>query len=232
MEKIEEYKFPGVFRSKKGKKIKLWTQSLTPGKKVYGEELIQVDGKEYRSWSANRSKLAAAIIKGVRHMPIQRGSRVLYLGAASGTTVSHVSDIVGPNGVVYAVEFSPRTAQDLIVLSEERENIVPIVDDARHPNRYASFLMGIIDVVYQDIAQVNQARILYDNLRTFCSYGAWGMIAVKARSIDAVDDIQSIYKRVVTELDEYGLEVMERVDLEPLQKAHAMVVTRVKEKIT
>ncbi|MGV9170404.1 MAG: fibrillarin-like rRNA/tRNA 2'-O-methyltransferase, partial [Promethearchaeia archaeon] len=74
-------------------------------------------------------------------------------------------------------------------------------------------------------------RILYDNLRTFCSYGAWGMIAVKARSIDAVDDIQSIYKRVVTELDEYGLEVMERVDLDPLEKAHAMVVTRVKEKI-
>ncbi|MBS3793665.1 MAG: fibrillarin-like rRNA/tRNA 2'-O-methyltransferase [Candidatus Thorarchaeota archaeon] len=229
MEEIEEYKFPGVFKSKQKQKLKLWTQSLVSGKKVYGEKLIQVGDKEYRAWSANRSKLAAAIIKGVRHMPIQPGSRVLYLGAASGTTVSHVSDIVGPNGVVYAVEFSARTARELIALSEERDNIVPIVDDARHPNRYAPFLMGIIDVVYQDIAQVNQARILYENLRKFCSYGAWGMIAVKARSIDAAKDIQSIYKQVVAELDDYGLEVMERVNLEPLEKAHSMVVTRVKE---
>ena len=40
-----------------------------------------------------RSKLAAAILGGVENIWMKPGSKVLYLGAASGTTVSHVSDI-------------------------------------------------------------------------------------------------------------------------------------------
>ncbi len=51
---------------------------------------------EYRVWNPFRSKLAAAILGGVDQIYMPPGSKVLYLGAASGTTVSHVSDIVGP----------------------------------------------------------------------------------------------------------------------------------------
>lgn len=51
---------------------------------------------EYRAWNPFRSKLAAAILGGIDQIHIKPGVRVLYLGAASGTTVSHVSDIVGP----------------------------------------------------------------------------------------------------------------------------------------
>ena len=71
------------------------TKNLTPGISVYGEELIKEDD-EYRVWNPFRSKLAAAILGGVDQIHMQPGSKVLYLGAASGTTVSHVADIVGP----------------------------------------------------------------------------------------------------------------------------------------
>ena len=50
---------------------------------------------EYRVWNPFRSKLAAAILGGVDKIHMKPGAKVLYLGAASGTTVSHVSDIVG-----------------------------------------------------------------------------------------------------------------------------------------
>ena len=53
---------------------------------------------------------------------------MLYLGAASGTTVSHVADIVGPEGMVYAVEFSHRSGRDLINVAKKRMNVVPIIE--------------------------------------------------------------------------------------------------------
>ncbi|HUK84302.1 MAG TPA: fibrillarin-like rRNA/tRNA 2'-O-methyltransferase, partial [Candidatus Acidoferrum sp.] len=68
---------------------RLATVNLTPGLNVYGERLVKVKGVEYRIWDAFRSKLAAAILKGVDNVPIEPGFKVLYLGAASGTTPSH-----------------------------------------------------------------------------------------------------------------------------------------------
>ncbi|MCK5263970.1 MAG: fibrillarin-like rRNA/tRNA 2'-O-methyltransferase, partial [Candidatus Thorarchaeota archaeon] len=165
-------------------------------------------------------------------MPIQPGSKVLYLGAASGTTVSHCSDIVGPNGVIYAVEFSQRTVRDLVQLAAVRPNIIPILDDARHPTRYAPLVSGTIEVVYQDVAQPNQASILYENLKTFCSFGAWGMLAIKARSIDSISSLEEVYSREIAELDNKGLEIVENINLEPLEKDHRFVVCRVTEDMT
>ena len=130
-------------------------------------------------WNPFRSKIAAAILGGVESTHIQPGSKVLYLGAASGTTVSHVSDIVGPvspphlsfptsswaysfsqTGVVYAVEFSHRTGRDLINVAKKRTNIIPIIEDARHPHKYR-MLVGMVDVLFADVAQPDQARILF-----------------------------------------------------------------------
>lgn len=56
---------------------------------------------EYRVWNPFRSKLAAAILGGVDKIYMPPGSKVLYLGAASGTTVSHVADVVGPVSLIY-----------------------------------------------------------------------------------------------------------------------------------
>ncbi|MFQ5831312.1 MAG: fibrillarin-like rRNA/tRNA 2'-O-methyltransferase [Candidatus Thorarchaeota archaeon] len=232
MPKIVPHKFPGIFTVQDRGKSSLATCTLVPRQSVYGEKVV-VDGDQgYRIWTPRRSKLAAAIQRGLVQMPIQPGSRVLYLGAASGTTTSHCSDIVGPEGVVYAVEFSPRAARGLLGLAESRTNVVPLVEDARYPTRYASLVAGPIDVVYQDIAQPDQARIFFQNIKTFCSFGAWGLMAIKARSIDSTAPVDTIYSQEIAKLDGYGLEVVENIDLEPLEKDHRFVVCRVTEELS
>ncbi len=232
MTKIEPYKFSGVYTITDREQKSISTKSLVPGTSVYGEKLVKEGEDEFRLWSPRRSKLSAAIKRGLTEMPIQPGSKVLYLGAASGTTVSHCSDIVGPNGVIYAVEFSQRTVRDLVQLAAVRPNIIPILDDARHPTRYAPLVSGTIEVVYQDVAQPNQASILYENLKTFCSFGAWGMLAIKARSIDSISSLEEVYSREIAELDNKGLEIVENINLEPLEKDHRFVVCRVTEDMT
>lgn len=232
MTKIEPYKFSGVYTITDREQKSISTKSLVPGTSVYGEKLVKEGEDEFRLWSPRRSKLSAAIKRGLREMPIQPGSKVLYLGAASGTTVSHCSDIVGPNGVIYAVEFSQRTVRDLVQLAAVRPNIIPILEDARHPTRYAPLVSGTIEVVYQDVAQPNQASILYENLKTFCSFGAWGMLAIKARSIDSTSSLEEVYSREIAELDNKGLEIVENINLEPLEKDHRFVVCRVTEDMT
>ena len=232
MTKVEPYKFSGVYTITDREQKSISTKSLVPGTSVYGEKLVKEGEDEFRIWSPRRSKLGAAIKRGLTEMPIQPGSKVLYLGAASGTTVSHCSDIVGPNGVIYAVEFSQRTVRDLVQLAAARPNILPILEDARHPVRYAPLVSGTIEVVYQDVAQPNQASILYENLKTFCSFGAWGMLAIKARSIDSTSSLDEVYSREIAELDNKGLEIVENINLEPLEKDHRFVVCRVTEDMT
>jgi len=229
---VEPYKFSGIYTVIDRELKSIATKSLAPGKSVYGEKLVKEGEDEFRLWSPRRSKLAAAIKRGLTEMPIQPGSKVLYLGAASGTTVSHCSDIVGPNGVVYGVEFSQRTVRDLVQLAAARPNILPILDDARHPARYAPLVTGAIEVVYQDVAQPDQASILYENLKTFCSFGAWGMIAIKARSIDSTGSLDEIYSREIAFLDNKGLEIVENINLDPLEKDHRFIVCRVTEDMT
>ena len=229
MTSVGPFRFAGVYTVREDEQSSIATKSIAPGKSVYGEKLITHENDEYRLWSPRRSKLAAAIKLGLSEMPIQPGSKVLYLGAASGTTVSHCSDIVGEEGVIYAVEFSQRTVRDLIQLAAVRKNVLPILDDARHPSRYAPLVSGTIEVVYQDVAQPNQASILYENLKTFCSFGAWGLLAIKARSIDSASSLDEVYSREIAELDKRGLEITENIDLGPLEKDHRFIVCRVTE---
>jgi fibrillarin-like rRNA methylase len=157
----EPHRHAGVFIAR-GKEDLLVTKNLTPGESVYGEKRISVPGAasvdengeptpgvatEYRVWNPFRSKLAAGIIGGMENIYMQPGSKVLYLGAASGTSVSHVADLVGPTGVVYAVEFSHRSGRDLVNMATHRTNVIPIVEDARHPMRYR-MLVGMVDCIF------------------------------------------------------------------------------------
>jgi rRNA 2'-O-methyltransferase fibrillarin len=101
---VEKHRHEGVFVSS-GKDAGILTLSMVPGEAVYGEKRITVPTEEgqkieYRIWNPFRSKIAAAILNGVENIWIKPGSKVLYLGAASGTTVSHVSDVVGPVGFI------------------------------------------------------------------------------------------------------------------------------------
>ena len=206
---------------------RLATRNLSPGRTVYGERLIRFKKVEYRVWDAFRSKLAAAILKGVRTVPILPGSRVLYLGAASGTTPSHVSDIIGEDGYVYCVEFASRSIRELVNnVAAYRLNMSPFLEDARFPEKYAMFISGKVDCVYCDVAQPEQAKLLADNADVFLKPAGWVMLAVKAQSIDVTKDPAAIYKQEAKVLKKRGFNVEEIVRLEPYDKAHAMIVAQ------
>ena len=206
---------------------KLATMNLAPGKTVYGEKLIKFEGVEYRLWDPFRSKLAAAILKGIKAVPIKPDHQVLYLGAASGTTASHVSDIVGEKGHVYCVEFAARALRELVNnVCPYRLNMTPILEDARFPERYAIYIRGKVDDIYCDIAQPEQAKILADNADLFLKNGGWIMLAVKAQSIDVTKEPSEIYRREVKVLEGRGFAIEDVVHLEPYDKAHAMIVAR------
>ncbi|MCK5458792.1 MAG: fibrillarin-like rRNA/tRNA 2'-O-methyltransferase [Thermoplasmatales archaeon] len=209
----------GVFR----KNDKLFTENLNSckGIKVYNERLIHYKNKEFRSWNPYRSKLAAAILKKFT-FNIKLISNVLYLGAATGTTVSHISDIV-KDGMVYAVESSPIAANDLIQLSRRRKNVIPILEDAYHPERY-SFFVPSVDVVYQDISQRNQAEIFIENIERYLKKDGLGILMVKARSIDVSLKPKETYELVADKLREQKLNIINLIDLSPYEKDHAAIV--------
>jgi fibrillarin-like pre-rRNA processing protein len=206
---------------------RLATRNLSPGRSVYGERLVHFKGVEYRVWDAFRSKLAAAILKGLQNVPIKRGHRVLYLGAASGTTPSHVSDIVGETGQVYCVEFASRSMRDLINnVIAYRSNMSPFLEDARIPQRYALFIPGKVDDIYCDVAQPEQARVLADNADLLLKAQGWIMFAVKAQSIDVTKEPSAVFQQEIKVLKSRGFKVEEVVGLEPYDKAHAMIVAQ------
>jgi len=219
--------FPGIHWAtlEDGTK-RLATRNLAPGRNVYGERLVRFKGVEYRVWDPFRSKLAAAILKGLETVPIQPGHKVLYLGAASGTTASHVSDIVGERGHVYCVEFAARSIRELVNnVCAFRPNMSPILADARLPERYSS-LVEKVDDVYCDIAQPEQAKVLADNADLFLAKDGWVMLAVKAQSIDVTKEPTEVYKRETLTLKTRGFKVKQIVPLEPYDKAHVMIVSQ------
>lgn len=206
------------------KSKKLATKNLAPRKNVYGERLIEYKGEEYRVWDPFRSKFAAAILKGLGEVPIQLGQKVLYLGAASGTTASHVSDIVGEKGYIYCIEFAPRTIRELVHnVCTFRHNMSPILADARVPERYST-IVEKVDNVYCDVAQPDQAKVLADNADLFLKPNGWVMLAVKARSIDVTQEPSKVYRQEIETLKDRNYHISEVVHLEPYDKAHAMVV--------
>jgi len=221
-------RFPAVYqvRLEDGAQ-RLATKNLAHGRSVYGERLIRYEGVEYRVWDAFRSKLAAAILKELKTVPIKPNHQVLYLGAASGTTASHVSDIVGEKGYVYCVEFASRAIRELVDnVCAYRLNMSPILEDARFPEKYALFVRGKVDEIYCDIAQPEQAKVLADNADLFLKSSGWIMLAVKAQSIDVTKEPSEIYKQEVKVLKNRGFGIEEIVHLEPYDKAHAMIVAQ------
>lgn len=201
---------------------RLATVNLTPTVKVYDERLVRAGGTEYRLWDPYRSKLAAALLRGLKGMPIPTGSKVLYLGAASGTTASHVSDVVGPRGVVYCVEISSRPLRDLLTVCGRRSNMVPILADATQLDSYR-MVVEQADVVYQDIARPEQAEILLKNSRIFLRRGGYAFLALKARSIDVTKDPQEIFRMEIEKL-ERELEIVDVRTLDPYSKDHVMLL--------
>ncbi len=204
----------------------LATKNLVPGKKVYGEKLVQEGGAEYRLWNPNRSKLAAAIFNGLKELPLSESSKVLYLGAASGTTASHVSDITS-QGLVFCIDFSPRVFIKLLEVCELRKNMIPIFADASRLEQYSS-LVEKCDVIYQDIAQPNQVEILVANAEHYLKPQGSIIIAIKARSIDVSKKPKEIFDAEIHKLKKF-FRISDVVYLAPYERDHVLVVGRAKE---
>jgi len=222
--KLTESKIFEVFEKDLGRKKVIFTKNLVPGKKVYGERLSKEQDGEYREWDASKSKLGAAILKGSTNVGIRKGDTILYLGAASGTTVSHVSDMVNKDGFVFALDFAPRVLRDLIFVSEDRDNIAPILADANQPNTYIDRLSQV-DVIFQDIAQKNQVDIFLKNIKQFLKQDGYALLALKARSIDVSRKPQAIFNEVKQELEK-ELTIVDYRTLEPYEQDHAIFICK------
>ena len=216
---MQSTEHPGIFK----KKDKLFTQNpdVCKGIRVYNEQLITEDNIEYRSWNPFRSKLAAALLKGLT-IDITADAQILYLGAATGTTVSHLSDII-TNGTIYAVETSPVAVINLLKVSEKRPNIIPILSDANHPERYQS-IVPLVDFIYQDISQRNQADIFTRNITAYLKPKGTGLIMVKARSIDVALKPKQAYELVCTHLQQEKFKIKKPLELAPFEKDHAAIL--------
>jgi len=211
------------------KKI-LATINLNPGRSIYGESLVKrkLEGGsvEFRSWDPFRSKLSAAVLNRLKHFPFAEGTYCLYLGASTGTTVSHISDILRNSGRIFAVEMAARVAREFLEnVVKYRNNIIPIVEDAKHPEKYPA-IYGKITVVYSDVAQPDQTEIAIQNCNMFLEDEGFLFLVVKASSIDVSKSKNEVFQDQVKILEKSNFTVLEQIDLEPYDKNHAMIVAR------
>jgi len=211
MEEIQ----PGIYR----KEGLIYTKNSDKGFSVYGENLISSKGVEYRRWVGKRSKVGAAVQNGM-DIELRPEMNVLYLGAASGTTVSHFSDIL-EEGVIVGVEYSDTVIKGLVTLAERRGNIAPVLGNARNPEEYEKYLEEH-DYVFQDISQQDQAEIFLKNCRKYLKEDGVGLLAIKARSISDSRPKNEIFEEVKDKVSE-EYEIVDEVELEPYEKDHLVV---------
>ena len=220
---VKKSKFYGIYKING----KLATINLVPGFRSVNEELTKINNLEYRTWDYYTSKPAAAIKKNLKIFPLGKGMKVLYLGLAEAKTASFFSDIVGKEGLVWGVEISKRSLREAIRVCEKRGNIVPILADARLPEKYAAQIFGQVDLVFEDVASKDQVEILMRNAEKFLSAGGYAMIAIKSQSIDVTKRPSEIYKECLAELEKH-FEILDKVELGPYEKMHMFVVLRKK----
>jgi fibrillarin-like pre-rRNA processing protein len=202
------------------KEGKMYTLDREHGRSVYGEKLIEIDGNPYREWIPWRSKLSALMKKVEKEIPIE--GDILYLGAAQGTTVSHISDIL-VDGMIYAVEFSETAYRKLSLLAKKRDNILPILEDAFHPERFRA-MVPPVDILYQDVSQKEQLKLFLVNSKIFLKNGGRGFLMLKSRSVDVTARPDDVYKKVAAGLRTEGLIVDRIVELDPFQVDHAAII--------
>lgn len=201
----------------------LFTKNLVPGDRTYSKNLVKTKEGEFREWNPHRSKPAAAIMNGLKRLPLRKGMKVIYLGIASGQTATFISDIVGKEGVVYGVEISERCVRDLNPVAEKRGNMVPIIGDARKPEEYG--WIEEVDAIVEDVASEDQAPIMIRNAEKFLKPKGFAMIAIKARSIDVVKEPGEIYKEEIKKLKKH-FKILDKVVLDPYEKDHMFVVMK------
>jgi len=202
----------------------LATKNITPGITFYKEDVFKEGDIEYRIWNPFKSKLSAAFLKGLEIDSFKDINKILYLGTSTGTTISHISDIIEDRGIIYGVEVAPRVMLEFINrVVKYRKNVIPLFFDARTPDSYYEIVEYPVDTVYCDVAQPDQTKIAADNAEIFLKKGGKLFLAIKARSIDATRPPKEIYSGEAEYLKSRGFKIIKVVDLEPFEKDHAMI---------
>lgn len=222
--KLKPHRLKGFYTDGK----RLFTRSLAPGHRPFDERVVKDEGKEYRQIDARKSKLAASVVKGISQIGVKPGDIVLYLGASHGYTPSFMSDIIGDgnDGFMFALDFAPRVVRDLVFVSEKRPNMAPIMADANKPETYFHKVM-MVDYVYQDIAQKNQAEIFIKNCKIFLKKDGFAFLAVKSRSVDIAKNPKKVFNSVRDQIEKSGLfTIVDYRELDPLEKDHCVFVCK------
>ncbi|MFX1550548.1 MAG: fibrillarin-like rRNA/tRNA 2'-O-methyltransferase [Promethearchaeota archaeon] len=218
-------KFYNVFISGPQERLKLYTKNIDPGKRVYGEKLINYKGIEYREWDPFRSKLAALILENPITNFLSENLKCLYLGASSGTTISHLSDIIN-SGIIYGVEFAERSMRQLIQNTSNRENIIPILGDARFPDNYSKYIFTHIDLIYQDVAQPRQAEIALENCNYYLKPGGILILSIKSQSIDSIQKSEITYVQEKKILEKVGYKILESINIHKYAANHIVLIVK------
>jgi fibrillarin-like pre-rRNA processing protein len=228
MSKIEirsHPKFYNVYISGPRGKLKLYTKNIDKGNKVYGEKLVIHKQIEYREWDPYRSKLAALLLQNPTSKFFSKDLNCLYLGASSGTTISHLSDIVD-SGIIYGVEFAERSIRQLIQNTSRRKNIIPILDDARYPENYAKSIFSNIDMIYQDVSQPNQAEIAISNSNYYLNDEGLLILSIKSQSIDSIQKSEHIYAQEKNILEGAGYDIIESINIHKYAANHLVLIVK------
>ncbi|MFX1453463.1 MAG: fibrillarin-like rRNA/tRNA 2'-O-methyltransferase [Promethearchaeota archaeon] len=216
-------KYNEVYVSGPADNIRLYSKNLIPGNQVYGERLFYYRDEEYREWDPFRSKLAALILENPRSNFLSNDLNSLYLGSSSGTTISHLSDII-KGGIIYGVEFAERSIRQLLQNTSNRKNIIPIAGDARYPETYAKSIFNEIDLIYQDVAQPNQAEIAILNSNYYLKNEGIVILAIKSQSIDSVSKSEKIYKQEKNSIENAGYEIIEAINIHKYAANHIVLI--------
>jgi fibrillarin-like pre-rRNA processing protein len=185
---------------------------------VHGEELRSFDGVEYRLWDPWRSKLAAYLTREGAPLGLDRCRRALYLGGAHGTTASHLADLIDPRPI-FVIEKSPDSFAALLAFAESRENVLPILADARLPERYGADV-GTVDLLYQDVAQRDQTAIFLENARACLDDRGLGLLMLKVRSVTQRKSVAEVLPMTRRELLDAGWRIRFETDLTPFARDH------------
>lgn len=218
-------KYKNVWISGIGNTLKLYTINLIPGMKVYGERLIDFKGIEYREWDPYRSKLAALILENPEVDILANLNSCLYLGASSGTTISHLSDLI-PDGMIFGVEFAERSIRQLIQNMVKRQNVIPILGDANFPEEYANSIFKKVDLVYQDVAQPNQAEIAIKNCDYYLKNRGYLVLAIKSQSIDSVKKSEKVYSQEKKILENDSFNIIESANIHKYAANHLIIIAK------
>jgi Fibrillarin len=84
-------------------------------------------------------------------------------------------------------------------------------------------LLSTVDVIFADVAQPDQDRILSLNAQYFLKDGGHVLISIKASCVDSTAPPEAVFASVVENLRKEQLKPIEQITLEPYERDHAMV---------